>query len=84
MLTDEQIKLMRAVYAGLNHIASADGCARRLRIKRGRLAVSSRLRALERRGLVGRIPAKDQWDHASWFLTDKAKALLGLGWIVEA
>lgn len=31
---------------------------------------------LRRRGLVGRIPPKDQWDHASWFLTDEGKMQL--------
>lgn len=79
MLTDTQIALMRAVADGLNGVASAEGCASRLRLKKRDLfSVSSRLRALERRGLVGRIPPKDRWACASWFLTDKAKA-----WIVE-
>lgn len=71
-----QQQIAEAIAKGLNGIRGADSIARALGYRparSGRLAVSSSLRAMQRAGLVGRIPPEDQWDHARYFLTEKAK-----------
>lgn len=40
------------------------------------LSVTASLRSLERDGLVGRVPPKDQWDVAGWCLEKKIQTRL--------
>jgi hypothetical protein len=78
-MNDRQRAIMATIKRARNGILGADRIAGVLGYKparSGRLAVSSSLRALQRAGLVGRIPPEDQWDHADYFLTDDGKAEL--------
>lgn len=69
MSDDRDHAVLAAIRRGRNGQASTDTIAARLGYKPacdGRLAVSSTLRSLERRGLVWRIPPRDRWGHAVW------------------
>lgn len=78
-LNERQVAILRNIAAGLNGIMSADRIAYRLGYKparSGRLAVSSTLKVLMKKELVGRIPPEDQWSHADYFLKPGGKAAL--------
>ena len=78
-ISERHFKIMSSIERGLNGITSADSIAHRLGYRpcvSGRLAVSSNLRAMQRANLVGRIPPKDRWDHAKYFLTKDGKEAL--------
>lgn len=74
-----QRQIAQKIAASPNGITDADTIAGGLGYRphlSGRLAVTSSLRAMERAGLVGRIPPENQWDHARWFLRALGKAAL--------
>jgi hypothetical protein len=78
-LDERSIGILIAVSRGLNGQASADHVASRMKYRparSGRLAVTGTLRKLERDGFVGRIPPRDQWSTATWFLMPKGKEIL--------
>lgn len=66
------IAMLAAVNRGLNGQSTAAEVAVRMgyRPTAGRLAMTSRLRAMERAGLVRRIPPRDEWGVAYWFLSE--------------
>lgn len=78
-LDERSINVLLAIQNGLNGQAGADFIASQLGYRparSGRLAVTGTLRKLERQNIVGRLPPRDQWGHAVWFLMPKGKASL--------
>ena len=91
-LRDDEIDLMRAIAkSDFSASADAIALRLGYRPARsGRLAVTARLRSLMRRHegkqetsqfgecgrYVGRIPPKDRWGHARWFVTKEGQAML--------
>jgi Fe2+ or Zn2+ uptake regulation protein len=74
-LTDSQDRVLQALVAfkaSGGGILSADDIGRRVNPRLGRLAATSVLRSLERRGLVCRIAPRDQWSVAKWSATSAA------------
>lgn len=72
-LSDRERNICVAIEMARNGIRGADSIARFLGYRpaiSGRLAVSSTLRVLQRKGIVGRIPPQDQWDHAAYFTNE--------------
>jgi hypothetical protein len=66
-----ELAIMRQIEKGLNHQAGARSISHGLGYRpslRGVWPVSSSLRSMEKRQLVGRLPPVDQWDHADYFL----------------
>lgn len=55
---------------------SAADVGHRLRPRISGIAATSVLRALERRGLVHRLPPRDQWSTASWASAEAGRAAL--------
>lgn len=79
-LSDREKRILFAIAKGLNGQNSAQGVAYHLGYRparSGTLAVTKTLRSLEARGVVGRIPPRDQWSCAYWFLTSIGKKLVG-------
>ena len=74
-MTPSQLEALR-VLAGFNLIESAATIGARMRPMLGRLAATSVLRALERRGLAHRIAPKDRWSVALWGITAKGRETL--------
>lgn len=78
-LNDRHFEIAKIIRRFANGIAYADGIAHYLGYRpatSGRLSVSSSLRQMQKFGLVGRIPPRDQWDHANYFLTETGKIIL--------
>ena len=70
ILTDFQFRCCKRILQGLNEQAGLDFIARG--VKNNRLAVSSAMRSLERRGLAGHFASSNQqWTVQVWFLTDE-------------
>ena len=49
----------------------ADDIARKMKPRSNRIAVTSSLRSMEKRGFVGRIAPRNQWANAHWFAIEK-------------
>lgn len=74
-----ELAIMAAIAKGLNGQESAQRIALRLGYRpsrRGIWPVSSSLRSMQKRELVGRLDPLDMWDHASYFLMPKGRELL--------
>jgi len=78
-LSVREKRILLAIAKGLNGQNSAQEVSYHLRYRPARsgiLAATKTLRSLEARGIVGRIPPRDQWSSARWFLQTKAKAVI--------
>lgn len=78
-MNERQMSIARAIAAAPNGVTNAESIAHRIGFRPARsgiLSVTSSLRAMERAGLVGRIPPQDQWCVAKWCLLRKAKEML--------
>ena len=77
-MRERDIAVARAVQQCLNGIRSAPEISWKPGYtgKKGHLSGTSTLRSMERRNLVGRIPPRDRWSNAKWFLTTEAKEQL--------
>lgn len=77
-MNERDIAVARAVLQCPNGVGNATQISWKMGYKgnSGRMAVTSTLRSMERRGLVGRIPPRDQWAHANWCLLTEAKQTL--------
>lgn len=74
-----EARIMGIVSRARNGMCGADFIAAKLGYRpyySGRLAVSSTLRGLQSRGLVSRIPPRDQWGHAEYSITDAGRLAL--------
>lgn len=79
-LSERDKMVLLAIAKGLNGQNSAQEVAYHLHYRparSGSLACSKTLRSLEARGIVGRIPPRDQWSCAHWFLSSIGKKLVG-------
>lgn len=78
-MNERQRLVAAAIAAAPNGVTTAEAVAHRLGARparKGILSATSTLRAMERAGLVARIPPADQWCSAHWCLLGKAKAEL--------
>lgn len=75
-MNSRQILIAQIIQRYPNGIAGADSIAYSLGYRpatNGRLSVSSSLRSMMKAGWVGRLPPRDQWDHAVYFLMPEGK-----------
>lgn len=74
-LTERETRIVAIIKRSKIGVLGADRIALHLGYRpprSGRLAVSSTIRSLMRKGVVGRIPPEDQWDHATYFIIPTA------------
>ena len=80
-LSDREKRIILAVASGSMNMSSAQDVAYRMGYRparSGTLACTKTLRSLEKRGIVGRLPPRDQWSSATWTLSRETRAALEL------
>lgn len=73
-MNEFQLKILHTLHKSKYHVMDARVIAAVAKVSQ--VAVSSSLRCMESKQLVGYVPPKDRWDCKHWFITSNGKSLL--------